>query len=107
MGGAEIVFLIILGVIIFGPDKLPEVARKAARVVRYLRGIANDAKNTLSDELGPELTNDLHDLNPRGFVQRHLVDEQTTATPSPDIASSAEPPTPVAKPHPLFDPEAT
>ena len=53
-----------LAVIIFGPDKLPGLARKAARVVRYIQGIANDARGQLAEQLGPEFS-DLKDLNPR------------------------------------------
>ena len=44
---AEIVVLAVLAVIIFGPEKLPELARKAARVLNYLRNIANDAQGRL------------------------------------------------------------
>ena len=72
---SEIVVLGVLAVIIFGPEKLPEVARKAARVLNYLRNIANDAQGRLRQELGPEFADlELADLNPRAFVQRNLFD---------------------------------
>ncbi len=71
---AEIVVLILLGIIFFGPDKVPELARKAARVLHFLRNIANDAKNQLRDELGPEYADlQLSDLNPKTFVAKHLL----------------------------------
>lgn len=73
VGPAELVTLVVLAVILFGPEKLPEFARKAARVLHYLRGIANNAQTTLSQELGTDV--DLRDLNPRAFVQKHLLDE--------------------------------
>lgn len=73
VGPGEIVTLVVLAVIIFGPEKLPELARKAARVLHFLRGIANNAQETLSKELGTEV--DIRDLNPRAFVQKHLLDE--------------------------------
>ena len=72
---SEILVLGVLAVIIFGPEKLPDVARKAARVLNYLRNIANDAQGRLRQELGPEFADlELADLNPRAFVQKNLFD---------------------------------
>lgn len=83
---AEIVVLAVLAVIIFGPEKLPELARKAARVLNYVRTIANDARGQLRQELGPEF-DDIHlsDLNPKTFVSRHVLGEETTR----DLAQAA------------------
>ncbi|WP_300082469.1 sec-independent translocase [Propioniciclava sp.] len=70
----EIGGLIVLAILIFGPDKLPELARKTARVINYLREIGNDARGQLRKELGPEFDDiRLSDLNPKTFVQRHLL----------------------------------
>ena len=72
----EFVLLLVLAVILFGPERLPDLARKAARVIRYVRTMASSAQEQLSKELGPEFENmDLRDLNPRTFVQKHLLDD--------------------------------
>ena len=72
----EFVLLLVLAVILFGPERLPELARKAARVVRYLRTMAGSAQQQLSRELGPGFEDlDLSDLNPRAFVQKALLDD--------------------------------
>ncbi len=72
--------LAFLAVLMFGPEKLPGFARKAARVVRYISAIANDAKGQLQAELGPEWDGfELSDLNPKTFVQRHLLDSSEVA----------------------------
>lgn len=77
----EIVILVVLAVIIFGPEKLPDLARKAGRVVNYLRNIANDAKGQLQQELGTDLSDlDLSDLNPRTLVQKHVFGPVSEAT---------------------------
>jgi sec-independent protein translocase protein TatB len=69
INGPEVLVLLVLAVIIFGPEKLPELARKAARVFNYLRGIANDAQTRLRDELGPEFSDlNLASLNPRALA---------------------------------------
>lgn len=83
----EILVLGVLAVIIFGPEKLPEVARKAARVLNYLRNIANDAQGRLRQELGPEFADlELADLNPRAFVQKNLFDPVKSEVDSLNIA---------------------
>jgi sec-independent protein translocase protein TatB len=72
----EFVLLIVLAIILFGPERLPDLARKAARLIRYVRTMASSAQQQLSKELGPEFENvDLRDLNPRTFVQKHLLDD--------------------------------
>ncbi|MDO5681958.1 MAG: Sec-independent protein translocase subunit TatB [Propionibacteriaceae bacterium] len=71
VGPAEIALLAVLAVIIFGPERLPELARKAARIVRFLRGIANNAQESLSRELGTEV--DLS--NPKGFIKSYLLQD--------------------------------
>lgn len=80
IGGGELAVLIILAVVMFGPEKLPGIARKAGRIVRYLSGIANDARGQLRQELGPEwgdLT--LADLNPRTFIAKNLLAPEEVA----------------------------
>ena len=69
----EFLLLVVLAVILFGPERLPDLARKAARVVRYIRTMAGSAQEQLSRELGQDV--DLRDLNPRAFVQKHLLDD--------------------------------
>jgi sec-independent protein translocase protein TatB len=72
----EFVLLIVLAIILFGPERLPDLARKAARLIRYVRTMASSAQQQLGKELGPEFENmDLRDLNPRTFVQKHLLDD--------------------------------
>ncbi|MGA4508213.1 sec-independent translocase [Propionibacteriaceae bacterium G1746] len=74
IGLPEILMLVVLGVVMFGPEKIPPLARKAAKVIHFLRGIANDAQSQLRSELGPEYANfDIRDLNPRTFVAKHLL----------------------------------
>ena len=76
INGPEFVLLLVLAIILFGPERLPELARKAARVLRYVRTMAGTAQEQLSKELGPGYEDlDLRDLNPRTFVQKHLLDD--------------------------------
>lgn len=71
IGAGEVLVLLIMGILIFGPEKLPKVAADAGRLVRELRKMAQGARS----QLGPEFENiDLADLNPRTFVSKHLLD---------------------------------
>jgi sec-independent protein translocase protein TatB len=72
----EFLLLLALAVILFGPERLPDLARKAARIVNYLRNVAGTAQEQLTKELGPGFENlDFRDLNPKTFVQKHLLDD--------------------------------
>jgi sec-independent protein translocase protein TatB len=76
VGWPEIAVLAIVAVFVFGPDRLPEMARQAGRFVRQARHLMAQARSQLSDELGPEFADlDLRDLTPRALVQRHLLDD--------------------------------
>ena len=72
----KIAVLLVLAVVIFGPDQLPKVAAQAGRTLRELRRLADGARRDLSEGLGPEFAEfDIADLNPRTFVRKHLLDE--------------------------------
>lgn len=77
LGPFEIVVLIIVGLVVFGPDRLPDLAKDAARMVKTLRDLAQGARTQLRDELGPELGDlDLRSLNPRVALQKALFDDE-------------------------------
>ncbi|MDQ3307347.1 MAG: sec-independent translocase [Actinomycetota bacterium] len=76
VGLPEFMVLAIVAIFVFGPDRLPEVARQAAKLLRSARTTLSSARSQLSDELGPEFSNlDLSDLNPRSLVKKHLLDD--------------------------------
>jgi sec-independent protein translocase protein TatB len=76
INGPEFMLLLALAVILFGPERLPDLARKAARVVQYVRTMAGSAQEQLSKELGPGFEDlDFRDLNPKAFVQKHLLSD--------------------------------
>ena len=74
VGPMELVILGIVAIIVLGPDRLPGLARDAARMVRTLRDLATGARTQLRDELGPEFADmDLRNLNPRTALQRMIL----------------------------------
>ncbi|GGO50080.1 sec-independent protein translocase protein TatB [Streptomyces daqingensis] len=76
IGPLELVALVILAVLIFGPDKLPKVIQDVAGFIRKVRQFSDSAKEDIRSELGPEFKDfDFEDLNPKTFARKHLLDE--------------------------------
>jgi len=72
----KLLVLAVIALVIFGPNELPKIASQAGRALRDLRKIAEGAKNDLREGLGPEFPDfDIEDLNPKRFVQKHLLDD--------------------------------
>jgi sec-independent protein translocase protein TatB len=91
LGAPEVIMLVLLAVLMFGPEKIPGFARKAARVYKYLMNIATGAKDQLADELGPEFRDlSLADLNPKTFISKHLLDTEEVSAFRETIAETKQ-----------------
>ncbi len=76
----KILALLVVGLVIFGPEQLPKMASQAGRALRDLRRLTESARSDLADSLGEEFRDfDLEDLNPRTFVRKHLLDDDVAA----------------------------
>jgi sec-independent protein translocase protein TatB len=75
VGLPEFAVIAFVAVLVFGPDKLPELARQAGQLVRKAKVLANNARDELRAELGPEYADlELRDLDPRAIVKRHIAE---------------------------------
>jgi sec-independent protein translocase protein TatB len=73
IGPLELVTLIVLAVLVFGPDKLPKVIQDITRTIRKIREFSESAKRDIRDELGPEFKDfEFEDLNPKTFIRKQL-----------------------------------
>jgi sec-independent protein translocase protein TatB len=71
----ELIALVVLAVVIFGPERLPKMAADAGRLLRQARRYVSGARADLRRELGPEFADvNLSDLTPRGLIRRTLLD---------------------------------
>ncbi|GAA2287566.1 MULTISPECIES: sec-independent translocase [Streptomyces] len=76
IGPLELVTLIVLAVLVFGPDKLPKVIQDVTRTIRKIREFSESAKNDIREELGPEFKDfEFEDLNPKTFIRKQLDNE--------------------------------
>jgi sec-independent protein translocase protein TatB len=75
IGLTELMVIMVVAVVVFGPDRLPEFARQAGRFVRQLRNLTQSAQTQLREELGPEYANlRLTDLDPRQAIRKHILE---------------------------------
>ena len=108
IGPLELVVIAIVAVLVFGPDRLPEFARTAGRLLRQVRQMVNNAQNDLRNELGPEFADlELQDLNPKNFVRKHLLDPMDEdEKPVTEFTDSVPERLPAGQ-RPPYDPEST
>lgn len=109
----EIGILLVLVLIVIGPQRMPHYAQQLGRLVRKGRDFAQDAKAQVEAEIGPEIKDvdwkqyDPREYDPRKIVRdalaepRHDNDEEVAAKNAAHLAA-ADPKQPAP-----FDPEAT
>lgn len=83
VGWGEILVLIVAGLFILGPERLPEAAAWLGKTIRKVREFASGAQQQLRDEMGPEFDEfrkpledlrQLRSFDPRRAITNHLFD---------------------------------
>ena len=123
----ELLVLLIVGLLVFGPDRLPEMVRQAGSWVRDLRRMVANARRDLSEGIGVDEADlrKLQNLNPKAYVRRNVLEgldldlgldekprRRNGAKPPGPAAPSPKPPAASATPAPAptltpFDPDTT
>lgn len=77
IGPLELVTLVVLAVLVFGPEKLPKMIQDVTRTIRKIREFSESAKEDIRSELGPEFKDfEFEDLNPKTFVRKQLDNDE-------------------------------
>ncbi|MFL6086989.1 MAG: Sec-independent protein translocase protein TatB [Mycobacterium sp.] len=128
VGWGEMLLLVIAGLVILGPERLPGAIRWTSGALRQARDYISGATSQLRDDLGPEFDdlreplselNKLRGMTPRAALTKHLLDgddsiftgkfDRAEASTEKPVSSPA--PQPVAPPEPPavtpFDTDAT
>jgi sec-independent protein translocase protein TatB len=75
IGLPELALIAFVAVCVFGPDKLPDLARQLGGFARQAKRLADGARDELREQLGPDYADlELRDLDPREIVRRHVAE---------------------------------
>jgi TatA/E family protein of Tat protein translocase len=83
IGMPELIIIMVIALIIFGPRKLPELGRSLGRSINEFKKASNELKSTLEDEIRVE-----EQKEQRAKVQA----EQQTAISAAEVHNSVVPP---------------
>ncbi|MFI1280270.1 sec-independent translocase [Streptomyces sp. NPDC020858] len=77
IGALELATIVVLAILVFGPDKLPKVIQDVTGVIRKIRAFSDSAKQDIRSELGPEFKDfEFEDLNPKTFIRKQLGENE-------------------------------
>ena len=114
IGIGEILIVAIIGLLVFGPERLPRAAADAAKWLKQVRSLASGARQDLADSAGIDLgdtvdtVKSLQEFHPRRLAAS-LLNDDTDAPKPPATAKPGDPAPPEESPppRPAFDPDAT
>lgn len=89
LGGWEPVVLLVVFLLIVGPQRLPEYTRNVIRGVRRAREWVDQSRATVEDEMGIAI-DDLRKYDPRQYDPRRIIREAWGDTNLEDILPSKE-----------------
>lgn len=74
INGWELVIILVIAMLVIGPERLPVYAEQLGSLVRRGRDLLQNAKARVDDELGPEFSDvDWSKLDPRQYDPRKIV----------------------------------
>lgn len=106
VGVPEMLVIAMVAMLVFGPDKLPDLARQLGGFVRTVKQMAENAKNDLGKELGEDFSGmSLRDLDPREVVRRNFLEDGGLGDTTPRPVRETR----ILRPGeaPPYDPEST
>ena len=83
INGPEFLLLLIIGVLVIGPSRLPEYTQKLANLVKEVRRMASGAREQIKDEVGIDIDDvdwkkyDPRQYDPRRIIKEALLDDDT------------------------------
>ncbi|WP_426298780.1 Sec-independent protein translocase TatB [Arthrobacter sp. R-11] len=104
INGPEFLLLLIIGVLVIGPSRLPEYTQKLANLVKEVRRMASGAREQIKEEVGIDIDEvdwkkyDPRQYDPRRIIKEALLDDDTkpvsAGAPAAAVAAVAAEPAP-------------
>ncbi|MFJ9683135.1 sec-independent translocase [Streptomyces sp. NPDC101194] len=92
VGPLELITLVCLATLLFGPDKLPELIQNVTGFIRKFREFSENAKQEIRSELGPEFKDfEFEDLHPRTLVRKHVLNSDGDGLGLDELRSALDP----------------
>ena len=93
IGWGEVLVIALAALFIFGPDRLPDLSKDAARALKRLRATIGELRGQVDDALGDEFVElrsaDLSRYHPKNFLREHLLGDDEEADPHSDHTKTA------------------
>lgn len=97
INGPEFILLLIIGVLVIGPSRLPEYTQKLANLVKEVRRMASGAREQIKEEVGIDIDEvdwkkyDPRQYDPRRIIKDALLDDETkpVSAGAPAVAATA------------------
>ena len=110
IGWGEMLVLVVVGLVVLGPERLPGAIRWTATALRQARDYLSGMTTQLREDIGPDFDNlreplselqKLRGMTPRAALTKHLFDgDDSVFTGNFDRPSSGRPGEPVVPPSP-------
>jgi sec-independent protein translocase protein TatB len=76
INGPEFILLLLIGILVIGPQRLPEYTQKLANLVREVRRMASGAREQIKEEVGIDIDDvDWKKYDPRQYDPRRIIKE--------------------------------
>jgi sec-independent protein translocase protein TatB len=73
IGLPELAVIAFFGVVLLGPDKLPDLARQLAHGIKTVKRMGDSVRDDLRSSLGDDYADlELRDLHPRELIRRQV-----------------------------------
>jgi sec-independent protein translocase protein TatB len=90
INGPEFLLLLIIGLLVIGPSRLPEYTQKLANIVKEVRRMASGAREQIKEEVGIDIDEvDWKKYDPRQYDPRRIIREALLEDDTKPVSSGA------------------
>ncbi|GAA1744526.1 Sec-independent protein translocase TatB [Rothia terrae] len=77
ISGMEFIIIVVIALVVIGPERMPEYAQQLKELVKSVRRMAFDAKDDFKEAMGPGVLDDINwrQYDPRQYDPRTIVRE--------------------------------